>query len=175
MFNYKHFIKTKFKTSQILFLWLKTPRKISKHYDKSFWEKSKPRRRKKEKFPLAPMGVLAPGSSHASPPWTPAKTIWRTCLGVGGQKDARYENSTIFSQKEKVTKLEESYIKIEDPSRNCDIFYLHMARPPQDALPIVKCRGLSSCLFHSEHWGWPHLSAELDGNGFFLEFTSCWN
>ena len=30
---------------------------------------------------------------------------------------------------------------------------LHMARKPQDALPIVKCRELSSVLFHSELWG----------------------
>jgi hypothetical protein len=34
---------------------------------------------------------------------------------------------------------------------NCT-FCVHMARKPQDALPIVKCRELSSFLFHSEHW-----------------------
>ena len=50
-----------------------------------------------------------------------------------------------------------------------------MVNQPQDALPIVKCRELSSFLFHSGLWKWPHLFAELDGNGFFLEFTSCEN
>ena len=48
-----------------------------------------------------------------------------------------------------------------------------MARKPQDVLSIVEVQGFAFFLIHSELWGWPHLCAELDGNGFFLEFTSC--
>ena len=46
---------------------------------------------------------------------------------------------------------------------------------PRRSLPLWVCRGWGSFLVHSELWGWPHLCAELDGNGFFLEFTSFGN
>ena len=54
-------------------------------------------------------------------------------------------------------------------------FNCHMARKAQDGVSIMRLQVLSSFLFHSELWGWPHLCAELDGNGFFLEFTSTGN
>ena len=38
--------------------------------------------------------------------------------------------------------------------------------------PLWDWRLLSCFLFHSELRGWPHLCAELDGNGFFLDITS---
>jgi hypothetical protein len=42
-----------------------------------------------EKFPLAPMGVLAPGSAHsrpsAQPPIDPSGSFRSKCLGGGGQ------------------------------------------------------------------------------------------
>ena len=41
--------------------------------------------------------------------------------------------------------------------------------------PLWDCRWLSSFLVHSEFWGWPHFCAELEGNGFFPEFTSSGN
>ena len=50
-----------------------------------------------------------------------------------------------------------------------------MAKKPMDVLSIVEVQGFAFFLIHSELWGWPHLCAELDGNGFFLEFTSWGN
>ena len=50
------------------------------HSSKLFWDK------KGKEFPLAPMGVLAPGSAHGrpyptlGPPSTLAKILWHTCL-----------------------------------------------------------------------------------------------
>ena len=52
---------------------------------------------------------------------------------------------------------------------------MYMARKNQDGLSIMRLQVLSSFLFHSELWEGPHLCAELDGNGFFLEFTSIGN
>ena len=46
---------------------------------------------------------------------------------------------------------------------------------PRMVFSLWDCRGLSSFLVHSELWWWPHLCAELDGNGFFLEITSIGN
>ena len=46
--------------------------KISEPRDNLFWEKSNPIRQKKEKrskFPLAPMGVLTPGTLRPAPRW----------------------------------------------------------------------------------------------------------
>ena len=52
---------------------------------------------------------------------------------------------------------------------------IYMVNQTQDGFSIMRLQVLSSFLFHSELWGWPHLCAELDGNGFFLEFTSIGN
>ena len=43
------------------------------------------RKARETEFPLAPMGVLAPGSAHAplGPPSTLAEIFRRTCLGGG--------------------------------------------------------------------------------------------
>ena len=47
--------------------------------------------------------------------------------------------------------------------------------PNRMTFPSWDCRWLSSFLVHSELCGWLHLCAELDGNEFFLEFTSSQN
>jgi hypothetical protein len=52
---------------------------------------------------------------------------------------------------------------------------LHMARKAKDGLSIMRLQVLSSFQFHSELGGGPHLCSELDGYGFFLEFTSTGN
>ena len=60
------------------------------------------KKRKEEKFPLAPMGVLAPGSAHADPPLGPPSTlaeIFRhTCLQSKLQKEV-YQTFIYISYK----------------------------------------------------------------------------
>jgi hypothetical protein len=53
--------------------------------------------------------------------------------------------------------------------------YIQWSISPRRSLPLWVCRGWGSFLVHSKLWGWPHLCAELDGNGFFLAFSSFGN
>jgi hypothetical protein len=88
-----------------------------------FWITAVPRKEKKRKFPLTPMGVLAPVSAQRdtplSPPSTSAEIFRRTCL------QSHLQTSPPTPQK--------SYPKFRNPRTNFQFFFLNLKTAPTGA------------------------------------------